>query len=528
MSSRASHHLLVASGFVIAAVAFGAAIAAQSRADTPASTGGDVKAGRDVFRFETFGNEGFWTDAMRMPQGVLDAKLTPLQALEAGLLVDIDAVPASLKETLARELKTDRSPANAPMLHDVKTTVMLIEANAVVGMVPKDSNGDGRINLASGDKVGVACSVCHTDTDKSVFAVANAGSIGRRIDGIASVRLNVGKLLATAANSRAYYPNLQLVLGGKTIGRAPTGLRVDSSEAEVDAYLSNPAFYPVGTFDETQDGIGNPVMNTPLFRQDLAAPFGSAGEFAHLVDISNGSYTTNLDPTTLVTPEGRAFLKARAGALGEEMANNYAKILADTGVKGFPFVKASMTGKTNVPDSLVGRRVDEKKLRDMKAYLESLSGPAAPKVDQAAASRGRAVFQTGCTSCHNLDPNAAVSKQLIELEKLWPDYKPEVIAKRVPPFSPVQNSPGGYDDKMIVIDASDRDKRGHAVALLLDLGRKEHFLHDGSVRGLAQLLDPSRGSTAPHPFYVPDGEKRKDVIAYLHSRQTSPNRLAAP
>lgn len=81
---------------------------------------------------------------MRMPQGVLDAKLTPLQALGAGLLVDIDAVPASMRDALAKELKTDRSPANAPMLHDVKTTVMLIEANAVVGMVPKDSNGDGR------------------------------------------------------------------------------------------------------------------------------------------------------------------------------------------------------------------------------------------------------------------------------------------------------------------------------------------------------------------------------------------------
>ncbi len=71
---------------------------------------------------------------MRMPQGVLDAKLTPLQALGAGLLVDIDAVPASMRDALVRELKTDRSPANAPMLHDVKTTVMLIEANAVVGM----------------------------------------------------------------------------------------------------------------------------------------------------------------------------------------------------------------------------------------------------------------------------------------------------------------------------------------------------------------------------------------------------------
>lgn len=98
-------------------------------------------------------------------------------------------------------------------------------------------------------------------------------------------------------------------------------MTADSSEADVDAYLSNPAFYPVGTFDETQDGVGNPVMNTPLFRQDLAAPFGSAGEFAELLDISNGSFTTNLDPTTLVTPEGRAFLKARAGALGEELAN---------------------------------------------------------------------------------------------------------------------------------------------------------------------------------------------------------------
>ncbi|MDQ3467191.1 MAG: hypothetical protein M3411_03030, partial [Chloroflexota bacterium] len=169
-------------------------------------------AGRDVFRFETFGNEGFWTDAARMPKGILDAKLTPLQALDAGLLVDIDAVPAALKDALGRELKTDRSPINAPMLHDVKTTVSLIEANAVVGMVPKDSNGDGRINLAAGDKVGVACSLCHTETDKSVFAFPNGGSIGRRIDGLASLNLNVGKLLATAANSRAFYPNLQLNL----------------------------------------------------------------------------------------------------------------------------------------------------------------------------------------------------------------------------------------------------------------------------------------------------------------------------
>ncbi len=70
-----------------------------------------------------------------------------------------------------------------------------------------------------------------------------------------------------------------------------------------------------------------------------------------------------------------------------------------------------MTGKVNVPESLVGRRVDEQKLRDMKAYLESLPGPAAPTVDKAAASRGLAVFRTECTRCHNLDPNAPADER---------------------------------------------------------------------------------------------------------------------
>ena len=54
---------------------------------------GDAAAGKDVFRFETFGNEGFWTDALRLPQGVAAARVTPLQALELGLNVDVLKVP---------------------------------------------------------------------------------------------------------------------------------------------------------------------------------------------------------------------------------------------------------------------------------------------------------------------------------------------------------------------------------------------------------------------------------------------------
>jgi hypothetical protein len=92
--------------FGVVVVLLSAVITAQSRSAGKQGAAADLDAsrtaGREVFRFETFGNEGFWTDAMRMPQGVLDAKLTPLQALGAGLLVDIDAVPASMRDALAR------------------------------------------------------------------------------------------------------------------------------------------------------------------------------------------------------------------------------------------------------------------------------------------------------------------------------------------------------------------------------------------------------------------------------------------
>jgi len=43
----------------------------------------------------------------------------------------------------------------------------------------------------------------------------------------------------------------------------------------VDAYLTNKAFYPVGMFDDTVDASnGDPMHNMPLFRQDLAFPYG--------------------------------------------------------------------------------------------------------------------------------------------------------------------------------------------------------------------------------------------------------------
>ncbi len=486
---------------------------------------GDAAAGKDVFRFETFGNEGFWTDAARLPKGMADAKLTPKQALEAGLQVDIEAIDPAMREALGKELKTDLSPANAPMLNDPMITVKLVEANAVAGVVAVDSNGDGKIQIAPAgpDKVGISCAICHTVTDKSVFELPGAGSIGKRIDGLAATTLNIGKLFAVAANSRALYPNVHTDLSpAPTAGRGKgKPLNADSTEEEFDAFFTDPELYPVGTFDETQDGNGNPVINTALFRQDLAAPYGTAGEFSKLDDISNGSFTTNLDPTTLVTPEGRAFLKIKAGAAGEKLADEYEKILKATGVTGYPFVKAKMQGKPGELATIVGRRVDNKKLLDMNAYLDALPAPKGSAVEAKTAKRGRDIFETNCTACHNSDQSKFVPPTLVELKKMWPDYKPEVIAQR-PPLSPIQNSPGIFDDKMIIVDASDRgENRGVALPLLLDLRRRTVFLHDASVTGgLDELLDPKRGLSKPHPFYIEDKTARAEVIGFLQSLDT--------
>jgi cytochrome c2 len=450
------------------------------------------------------------------------ARFTPKQALEAGLQVDADAVPAGLRTVFERELKTDLSPAAAPVLNDPATTVALVNANAVVGVVPKDTNRDGKLDIKNGDKVGITCTICHTITDKSVFDLPGGGSIGRRVDGPAALTLDMGKLLAMAANSRAYYPNLQQTFLGISIGRAPSGLGPQSTEAEIDAYLTNRAFYPVGTFDETHDGNGNSVKNVPLFRQDLAAPYGSAGEHALLENIGNGSYTTNLDLTTLATPDGRAFLEMKAGPAGKQLSDEYASILRDTGVTGFPYVVARRTGKVGAPESPVGLRVDEQKLLDMNAYLAGLPAPRGAQVDVVAADRGREMFRRSCTACHNVDQSKAVPAILADLKTLWPAYAPLPAGVRGDgKLSTILNAPGTFDDKMIVVDASDRgEKRGNAMPLLLDLGRTNLFLHDASVPSLDALLDPRRGDDAPHPFYVHAPEDRRAMIQFLRGLDT--------
>ncbi len=66
-----------------------------------------LKQGKEIFRFDTFGDEAFWGDALRLHQAIAGEKqggvgpgVSPKTALAVGLKVDLDALPASLVDQL--------------------------------------------------------------------------------------------------------------------------------------------------------------------------------------------------------------------------------------------------------------------------------------------------------------------------------------------------------------------------------------------------------------------------------------------
>lgn len=499
------------------------------RSALPALKRGHARSGQKVFRDETFGNEGFWTEAVRLPQGIAEAKVTPNQALAMGLSVDLKRVPLGITLKVAGGLLRDHSGKKSKTLNDPEITIRLINANAVIGFAAKDTNGDGRIDIRTGDRVGATCALCHTRIGFGVLHVPSGGGIGFRHEGVATHNLDFGSILATGQNSKAYFPSLQLALranGGKTLGRAPQGLTVDSSEAEVDAYLRNKDYYPRGMFDDSVDGNGDPMHNSALFRQDLAAPFGTDGSIAQLDNFNNLVYTALFDPTTLTTPGGRAFLRKLGGeAAGNEIADDYKRVLDETGVQGYPFVKALPPVNTSDAGSEaypVGLRVDQQKLLDLNAFLAALPAPKG-KRSEGNARHGRDVFRSasaGCTSCHNLDQRRPVPGFIVPMKTIFPGDAPQVLLeRRQPPLNPILDTPTSiFDDKMAVVNASMRgEERGLALPLLLDLANKPVFLHDNSVPNLETLFDPSRGAQAPHPFFVADTRDRTDLIAFLRS-----------
>lgn len=141
-----------------------------------------IEEGRRIFRYDTFGDEAFWSDALKIHQAIAGAKnggvgpgVSPKTALAVGLKVDVDALPADLVKQL-KEGKVN--------LDDPATTLALLKLNAVVGIIGSfDTHGGFRA-------IGVSCAVCHSTVDDSFIP-----GIGHRLDGWANRDLNVGAIV---------------------------------------------------------------------------------------------------------------------------------------------------------------------------------------------------------------------------------------------------------------------------------------------------------------------------------------------
>ena len=73
----------------------------ENEAAPSALLASEVQEGREIFRFDTFGNETFWTDSAGL-HNVINT-LSPLTALTvAGLKVDARALPDALRDFARR------------------------------------------------------------------------------------------------------------------------------------------------------------------------------------------------------------------------------------------------------------------------------------------------------------------------------------------------------------------------------------------------------------------------------------------
>ena len=192
---------LLSLGVVAAVTALTACSHSAGTADTAgaqtSSTGFDsqidhnsttlLAEGRQIFRYDTFGSEAFWGDALKLHEAIAGAKnggvgggVSPKTALALGLKVDAAALPDPVVQAI-KAGKVD--------LDDPATTLVLLKVNAVVG-VKGIFDSSGKIT-----SMGITCAFCHATVDNSF-----APGIGKRLDGWPNRDLNVGGIVSAAPN----------------------------------------------------------------------------------------------------------------------------------------------------------------------------------------------------------------------------------------------------------------------------------------------------------------------------------------
>jgi mono/diheme cytochrome c family protein len=220
-----------------------------------------VASGKTIFRLDTYGNETFWTDTLQL-HSIITAGLSPTLALQLGLKVDVDALPASLRAALAAKEVDLGIPA---------TTIALLKLGAVVGLV-------GTVEGNTLTRIGTTCALCHSTVDNSF-----ASGIGRRLDGWPNLDLDPGAIIAlspaVAAKAAVYNswgkgrydPRFNLDgINGPVVIPPAYGLRHvnsvtytgDGSEiAYWNRYVAVTQMHGHGSFSEPRTGVS--VSNPP-------------------------------------------------------------------------------------------------------------------------------------------------------------------------------------------------------------------------------------------------------------------------
>ena len=310
-----------------------------------------LEAGREIFRFDTFGSEDFWGGQLKLHEAIageanggVGAGISPEKALELGLKVDINAVPADVAEALGRG-EVD--------LTDPESTLVLLKANAVVGVTGFFSE-DGE-TLTS---VGIQCAMCHSSVDD-----AYAPGIGHRLDGWPNRDLNVGAIVASAPDLSAFVDMLQIPEA--EVKRALQAWGPGKFDAELN--LDGKAFRP--------DGKTAATLNPPAF--------GLAG-------VNNHTWTGSWGTVT--------YWNAYVANLEMHGKGVFRDPRLDDAEK-YPVAARTRQGQKQEEEDLITA-----KLPALHFYQLSLPTPQPPDgtFDVAAAQTGEVLFngKATCATCH--------------------------------------------------------------------------------------------------------------------------------
>ena len=308
-----------------------------------------IDEGRQIFRFDTFGSEAFWGDALVLHKAIAGEKnggvgggVSPKTALSVGLKVDADALPDELKKQIK---------AGKVNLDDPATTLALLKLNAVVGVTGLFDNA-GRIR-----SMGIQCAFCHSTVDNSF-----APGIGKRLDGWANRDLNVGVIVSLAPNLKPFTD----LLGVDT--------------ATVKKVLTS---WGPGRFDAELDKDGK------AFRPD-------GGQAGTLIPPAFGLAGVNLHTWTGFgsVPYWNAYVAATemhgSGTFFDARFNNNDQ---------YPVSAKSGSGNTRGTPDLV-----TSKLAALHFYQIAIPAPKPPadSFDKVAAARGKDIFnkKAQCATCH--------------------------------------------------------------------------------------------------------------------------------